>query len=248
MSALGPPAAGVAISPRIAWPWLAIAAMAVSLAGLAAELGGRALRLPMDSGVVPYFSLSNEANVPTYFSAALLAGAAVLLLISFQVARASRAPRAYGWCVLAVGFAFMSIDEAIEIHEHLTFFRTRGVLYFSWVIPAAIIVLVVLGALVQFLRALAPGTRNRFLLAGALYVIGAVGFELPLGVITERWGNESLPYALVDWVEESLEIGALVLFVHALLRHLASVGAHLRFTSSEAKRHSDPYSTSREGV
>jgi len=226
---------GLALSPRLVWPWLAIVAALISLAGLGAELLGHAIGLPLDQGVVPYLSLSNEANVPTYFSAALLASCSVLLTIAAQAARAAREKRAWSWWVLAAGFALMSVDEAIEIHEHLAFFRTGGVLYFSWVIPAGVLVLVLGVGFLRFLRDLPAATRWRFVGAGALYVLGAVGLELPLGAWTERFGNESLGYALIDWCEESLEIGALILFLHALFRHLASAGVHVRFVSDGAK-------------
>ncbi|MFO0617148.1 MAG: hypothetical protein U0414_31415 [Polyangiaceae bacterium] len=227
----------IPLSARVVWPWLTIVAVLVSLAGLFVELLGHAIGLPLDEGVVPYFSLSHEANVPTYFSAALLAGAAVLSAIAAKAARALRAKHVWNWWLLAGGFAFMSIDEAIELHEYANFIHARGLLYFSWVIPAGVLVVILGLGFLRFLGALPRGTRVRFVIAGAMYVIGAVGFELPLGLWTERFGNDSLGYALLDWVEESLEIAGLLVFLHALIRHLGSMGARVRFVDPETKRH-----------
>jgi hypothetical protein len=231
--------AQVELSPRIAWPWLAIVTALVSIAGLTVEVLARVLHLATDEGVVPYLSLSNEGNVPTYWSAALLAASSVLLAIAARAARLAGARFAWAWWLLAGGFAFMSLDEAIEIHEHMTFFHTHGALYFSWVIPAAIVVLAVGVGLIGFLRSLPPSTRWRFVIAGAMYVLGAVGFELPLGMWTERFGDQSLGYALIDWGEETLEMAGVVLFIHAILRHLWAVKATVSFGGAEAKRPSD---------
>ena len=96
----------------------------------------------------------------------------------------------------------------------------EGLLHFSWVIPASVIVLVGLLAFLGFLRRLDPPTARRFVLAGALYVTGAVLFELPLGWWTEQHGYESLGYALIDWCEETLEFAGLTLFAATLLRRL----------------------------
>jgi hypothetical protein len=54
-----------------------------------------------------------------------------------------------------------------------------------------------------------------------LYVGGAVGMELPLGAVTESQGDDSLAHALVDAVEETLELvgaGFLLLSVRPMSR------------------------------
>ena len=67
----------------------------------------------------------------------------------------------------------MSLDEAIEIHEHLGgLVEGRGLLFFSWVIPAFVVVGALGLAFSRFLARLEPIDRRRFVLAGALYVGG----------------------------------------------------------------------------
>lgn len=125
-------------------------------------------------------------------------------------------------------FAWASLDEAAELHEHLGgLFETGGVLYFDWVISAAVLLAAAALALWPWLRALPRETRRRLLLAGAVYFTGAVMMELPLGWWTERAGPDSLGYALIDWVEESLELCGAVLLLLALLaqREPASAAA-----------------------
>jgi hypothetical protein len=190
---------------------LAGAALGLSIAGLCAELGDFLLGWP--ERAVELFGLSYENNVPTWGASSLLLLASAALSVSAERAQSHRA----GWWALAALFAFFSLDEAIEIHEQLGgLVRGHGILYFSWVIPAAVIV-GTLGALfVPFLRHLDPIDRQRFVTAGALYVGGALVMELPLGFWAERAGDDNLTYGLIDWVEESLELAGVTFFVLAL--------------------------------
>ena len=72
---------------------------------------------------------------------------------------------------------------------------------------------------------------SRFVIAGAIYVTGAVLLELPLGAWTEQYGADNLGYALIDWCEETLELVGLTLFAATLLRRLQ--GRTLRVTGGD---------------
>lgn len=199
---------------------LVVATLALSLAGLGAELGGYLLGWP--DAPVELFSLSYERNVPTWASSALLVLASAALASCAQRAERDRA----AWWGLSAIFAFMSLDEAIEIHEHLGgLVHGRGVLYFSWVIPAALIVGAIGLALLGFLRRLPAVDRRRFVVAGAIYVGGALAMELPLGWWTERAGDDNLVYGLLDWVEETMELVGSTAFLIALRARMRREGA-----------------------
>jgi hypothetical protein len=119
-------------------------------------------------------------------------------------------------------FAYVSLDELARLHEGANrFFDQGGVLYFGWVIPAAILLLLLGLLYLRFLLALPRPLLRRFLLAAAAYVGGALGVELLLGWWTDRAGDDNFVYALIDWVEESLEMIGVAIFVDALLGHLA---------------------------
>lgn len=199
---------------------LLVAGAVVAAAGLAVELIHLGSHAPAVETAVGLLSLSYESNVPTWYASSLLLLAAfALAAIAVDVAARGGAWRRHWWG-LALGFAFMSLDEAIELHEHLggVFgLDLGGVLYFDWVIPAAVVVLAVAALYLPFLRALPPGRRRGFVLAGAIYVGGAVAFELPLGWWTERAGTDGAGYALIDWCEETLELTGVSLFLLALL-------------------------------
>lgn len=164
--------------------------------------------------LVAMLSLSYEANLPTWYSSGLL------LCCALACGAVATGPH---WWGLVVGFSYMSLDEAAELHERLGgITETGGVLYFDWVIPAALLVLVVGALYVPFLRTLPSAIRHRFVIAGALYLGGAVLMELPLGYWTERAGSDNLTYALIDFVEESLELAGASLFLLAVWRHRRS--------------------------
>lgn len=190
---------------------LVAAAAAVSAAGLVAECAYHWLWPAMPESLYAMFSLSFESNVPTWYASTLLAAAAVGLAV---IASRPTVVRRRQWWVLAAGFAFMSLDEAVELHEQLGgLVGTGGVLYFDWIVVAGPVVLLLGLSFVPFLRDLDPPTRRRFVVAGAMYVGGALVMELPLGWWTERAGPDNLGYGLIDWVEESLELAGATLFV-----------------------------------
>lgn len=191
-------------------------------------VGGLAELLRHGAGVdhagVSLLSLSYEGNVPSWYASALPLVCSGLLA---WIAAGEVQGRGHWWA-LALGFAYISVDEAVGLHEKLGgSFDTQGLLYFDWVIPASAVVLVVGLAFVGFLRRLDRGTARRFVVAGALYVTGAVLFELPLGWWTERHGEDSAGYALIDWCEETLEFTALTMFAASLLRRLAGRGLQI---------------------
>ena len=107
-------------------------------------------------------------------------------------------------------------------------FDLSGVLYFGWVIPAAILVSVFVLSYRRFLEDLPRITRFRFIRAGAVFVGGAMGVELILGYWTELHGIDNLGYALIDWVEETMEMAGVGLFISALVAVLADQTGQVR--------------------
>jgi hypothetical protein len=219
--------------------WLFGSMALVSLAGVAVEVLRSLYDLPSKRGAVPLLSLSYEENIPTFYSAVILLAAALLLALIALGTKRNGERFVAAWWVLSVGFFYIAVDEVLELHEQLTPLMSTlkqfgGVLTFSWVIPAAVLVLVLGLLFIPFLRHLPRATRNRFLLAGALYVGGAVVLELPLGAWTQKHGDENLGYALIDAVEESLEMLGVNLFLLGLVDYLSQKGWAVRFASSAA--------------
>lgn len=207
---------------RVVRRWLLVGVAVVAGLGLGAEALHARSHADIVEALLTKLSLSYEGNLPTWFSSSLLLGCAV----AAGVIAAARPPLHRQWWVMSLVAGWMSLDEAAELHEHLGgYVGTGGVLYFDWVIPAAVIVAALVIAFIPFVRALNPATRTRLLVAGAVYVGGALLMELPLGWWTEQHGTDGFGYAVIDWVEETLEMVGAALALSALLAHRDEAGA-----------------------
>jgi hypothetical protein len=180
---------------------------------------------PQVFGLVPMFDLNTEANVPTFFAALLhLTSSVLLLLMSVSYSNAGD-QRARYWRLLALLFCFTAFDEAARIHE-LSMAPMRGaldlngLLYFSWVVPA-VVILAALGIYFsKFFMSLPKTLLKRMMMAAAIFIGGALIIELPEGMWYEMHGKENIVYALMTTLEESMELFGLVTFINALLLHL----------------------------
>jgi len=86
------------------------------------------------------------------------------------------------WWVLAGALALISLDEVAQKHKTLSaYLDYSGVLFYSWVIPAGIFVALFGLSYVRFLLRLARRLGHRLDTAGAVYVVGLLALELPLG-------------------------------------------------------------------
>ena len=194
--------------------WLLVIVCTVSGLGLVVELARHEV-------LVSYLSLSHEGNVPTWLATILLFSSAI---VAASIARRAGTFRRHWWGVAAV-FAYASLDETAQLHEHLGGnFSAGGVLYFDWIIPAAVLLAGLVLIFWRFVRALEAGTRRRLIIAGAIYIGGAVVMELPLGWWTDRYSSDTLGYALIDWVEETMELAGASLALLALVRHREELG------------------------
>lgn len=172
-------------------------------------------------GARPLLNLNGEANLPTWYSTALLLGAAALLAVIWRTTPPGTGSGRGYWAVLTGVFLFLSADEASEIHELLNPLREHfgggGLLYWAWVVPYAIAGIVLLVACARFLGRLPRRTALLFVLAGALYVGGALVLEVAGGLAREASGPGTLPVVLLYSLEELAEMGGVVLFIYALL-------------------------------
>jgi hypothetical protein len=171
------------------------------------------------------FSLSKEPNFLNFYSSlAFIASAVGLVVIALdERRRGGRETRA--WALLSCLLGALAVDEAIMIHEMAN--RTLqnvldvgGVLTFAWIIPAGVFAVFVFFAFLGFLRRIDRATSRRFVLGGALVVIGALGMEMVAGVITERWGFYSVHHIVEQVVEEGMEMLGSLVFLYGVLDHI----------------------------
>ncbi|MEG3847920.1 hypothetical protein QT971_10720 [Microcoleus sp. herbarium19] len=177
---------------------------------------------------IALFNLDREINYPSWYSSFTLLFCAILLGI-IATAKKKQGDRFVShWKALGFIFLFLSLDEILSIHEILIIDDLRkalnlgGFFYFIWVIPGAIFVLLTALAYLKFLRHLPQKTRQLFLLAGSIYVGGALGMEMVCGYYADAVGQRNVIYGLMVSVEEILEMVGVIVFIYALLSYIGS--------------------------
>ena len=175
-------------------------------------------------------NLDSETSFPTWLTSMLLLMSAVLCWLESRLDTTNMRKR---WRLLAVGFVVLSIDEVAALHEMTAgplrrLLDVGGPFFYAWVIPALAIVVVAAAYFYPILPPLPRSTRFRILLAGGLYVMGAVGMEMVSGVLTDDGQRDSWTFYATATVEEIMEIGGVFLFVDTLILRLAERTSFLR--------------------
>ncbi|MBL8155414.1 MAG: hypothetical protein JNM70_14615 [Anaerolineae bacterium] len=201
---------------------------------------------------IDLFSVNAEQTIPTWYATLLLFGAAVLLAM-IAVAQRQDDDRSWRhWAGLAVIFVYLSMDEGAVIHEIVAdglqnTLNLTGYLTFGWQI-VAVPLLIVFGLLyARFLWRLPARTRNLFILAGLIYVGGALIVEAISANQYDRDGGITFPYLAIATIEEMGEMLGATLFIFALLDYAARMRYRYEFhipgmplPSSQAAVHIDP--------
>ncbi|MDI1463548.1 hypothetical protein QEZ54_21430 [Catellatospora sp. KI3] len=186
-----------------------------------------------------FFNVDKEKNLPTWFSSAVLMLAACVLWQIGTEARTAGRRYVRHWRALSLVFAVLSLDEVAQAHEVAS---RSGVLelgsasYLSWMVFVAPLVLAFAVSYLRFLFHLPVRTRWLIVLAGCVYVGGAMGMEA-VGAFLGRdpdtgemqAGLPYLQYLLAASAEELMEMLGAVLFAYAatdyLQRRLAEAGS-----------------------
>ena len=192
------------------------------------------------------FKANSDHTAGTWYSSL------TLLLCSSLLGIIAAAKKRYGdrytrhWGVLSIIFLLLSVDEVAKIHETIgTMFWTSvksadliprsfmnyASVYF-WIVPGAVFVLIVLLGYLRFLAHLPKKTLVLFLVAGALFVGGALGMEiLEARRVSYFAETKNVPYNPEIWlavqtsIEEALEMSSIIVFIYALLSY---IGSHVK--------------------
>lgn len=221
----------IQISPKRTFYFL----LGVSAALVTLHILGQVSRLEFRHGqlygLVALFDLEEETNIPSYWSSFLwLIASAIACAIACLTRNAARRNWLH-WSGLAAIFYFFSMDETIQFHERLGGFFAKllrleglhasGMLYYVWIIPALLFAVAVFFAYLRFLLQLPREVMVLVVVAGIVFITGAVGFELLEGPIDEAGGYMNLLYTAYVTCEESLEMAGVCILVFGLLRYIA---------------------------
>ena len=147
-------------------------------------------------------------------------------LLMRRLGRISAREAAADWRWLSRLFIFLALDEALQIHEIFIIPGLRQhihpALASTWVIPYAVLALVILWRCRGFLRSIPTATASRPLRAGAVYIGGAIGMEMvgSFAVRSSLIRLHSPWYGAITGIEESLELLGIILLIDALMREL----------------------------
>jgi hypothetical protein len=172
-----------------------------------------------------HFTLEKEGTLISLYSGLTLIFCSVLLALIAHIKKNNNLRFAKSWQALSYIFLYLSLDELCGIHEILipilkNFVNARGFIFYPWVIVGSIAVIIFLIAFRDFIYNLPPKIRTLFLIAGAIFVGGALGMEIIGGYLGDVMGFSSRAFWLVSTLEEVLEMFGIVIFIHGLLSHI----------------------------
>lgn len=236
----------VCLSPKRSISFLLVAVLCLILASIVGQFSLYYLPdFPLRDLIAILFNIDAELNIPVVFAGLVLLICSILLAIIAYAKQLAEQPYVNHWRALSIIFLFMCIDEVIMLHEKTIEplrdkLDTSGFLYYAWVIPGAIFVVTLLLAFLGFLTALPAKTRRLILIAGTVYLGGAIGMELVGGYYAELYSQYNIIYAIITTVEEFLEMLGLLIFIYALLSYISSFmkGVSLRINIiDDRKKH-----------
>ncbi len=180
-----------------------------------------------------HFTLDAERNLASWLESVCMVSAAALLAFHSLLDRERDRRNVFAWTLLSIVFILMSVDELVSFHEVSVkplrnTLQLTGIFYYSWVLIAIPLVASLGLLLVPFLLRLERSTALRFILAGAVFVGGAVGTELICGYLATNGGVETPAYKFTAAAQEVIENIGMTMFVLALLRHIAIVTPAIR--------------------
>ncbi|MBE9155760.1 hypothetical protein IQ265_02780 [Nodosilinea sp. LEGE 06152] len=175
-------------------------------------------------GIFLFFSMGQEANLPTYISALNLLLSGVLCgIIAFHEPKLKNR-LGWHWAGLSAGLVLMSIDEAAKIHEgivgvflEMSIGRGTGIFYYLWYLVYIPIVVIVGFLYFPFLKCLPLRYSARFCLAASVFLSGAIGLEMLESVLKYAQINTAISMLF----EETLEMLGIVILIHTLLMYLS---------------------------
>ncbi|MDN5930859.1 MAG: hypothetical protein L0I24_07315, partial [Pseudonocardia sp.] len=168
------------------------------------------------SPVRQLFGVSEEMNVPTFFSVGVFLAAASALVVAGVLA-GGRLRSALG--VTAGLLALLAFDDFAALHERLKAVGdlvTLGAFEYAWVLPGAVIGAVVVVAFWRLAVQLDGAARRDLLVGIAVFFVAALGFEAVNGFLDQP-GLNGMPLQIGTHVEEVTENLGIILVLRGAL-------------------------------
>jgi hypothetical protein len=218
---------GFAVDPsRVLRILLLVIAVLVVLSTVSRLIVLYAPDFPARDSVADFLYVDAERSLPTLFSTALLLVCALLCATIAHARRRFGNPDVRHWAILSAVFGVMALDEFGQLHEKSMAPLRRllhiqgGPLWFAWVIPA-MLALAVFGVFsIRFLRRLPSSARRGFVVAGLLFVGGAIGVEMLGAGHAADHPVVDVTYVAFVTAEETLEMVGTAVLLWTLLAYI----------------------------
>lgn len=215
------------ISPKKFVSILGILAITFTIISLVGQFYKYLVFNGKDRYIIKMFFLDAEFNFPTWYAAISLLICSLFTGLLYCLKKAENDPFKFNWLGLSIVFFILATDEILILHEQMisplrNVLNTGGFLYMAWIIPAILFGIIFIIAYYKFLASLPVRTRNQFITAGIIFVIGAVGMEAVGGKFLSEYGQNNLVYSLITQFEELLEMIGIILFIYAILLYFNS--------------------------
>ncbi|MCI5211375.1 MAG: peptidase M48 Ste24p [Candidatus Electrothrix sp. ATG2] len=187
--------------------------------------------------ITGYVDFDIEKNIPSLYSAFAIFFCSLLFFCISSLEKDQGARRCY-WLVLAAIFFFLSLDEALVLHERLGDYteyyiqqtgilQASGLLYFPWILPYSILTAILGLFYFRFLLQLPRKTAVLLILSAVIFLTGAAFFDMLGGREAELHGYEGVTYTVLYTIEEFCEMNGIVLLMYTLLDYIEQHFGHL---------------------
>ncbi|MCB1437365.1 MAG: hypothetical protein KDJ46_09345 [Rhodobiaceae bacterium] len=170
-----------------------------------------------------HFSLNDEHNLAAWYTSSLMLVGSLFCLPLYVLQRQDDPGLARYWFGLVIVFFAMSADETVSFHESLITLLSSlsaysDLLHFAWVLPGFVFVTVFGLVYLRFLLRLPRTVAAGLVLAGVVFLTGALLLEVLDGWIAVHYGENSVPYIVGYCFEDGLEMIGVMMFITVVSR------------------------------
>lgn len=182
-------------------------------------------------GFLRLIDVGEEKSLPTYFSTLNLLLSSFLIFIIYRIEKSINRKGSNYWLFLAIGFFYLSFDEAVCIHENFNrvhnYFEHLGIIspLFAtnkWLVFGVLFTVIIGIMFFPFIKSLPNHLKIGFIVCGFVFLLGAIGFEFvgTLMVDTGFVEKSDFIYKLRRILEEGCEMYGIAFFNCVLYREI----------------------------
>lgn len=185
-----------------------------------------------------HFNLNNERNIPTLYAGFQLICSSLLSLLVYSIYKKKNIKQKHYWLTLSAIFFYMGLDEVAQIHERINnafqgLFANSQLHYvfWPWIVTYCVLALGTGLYFLRFLLMLRPKTRNLFILAGSIYIMGALVLEFVGNEFFD--GSDSLFIWTTITIEEICELTGIAIFIYAVFDYITPLTLEIGIDKDE---------------